>query len=131
MSSTPTKRTRSERVASLQTGPNRLRHFWNSIRQIPAVVRLAMTAFSIVLIVLALRGWHPPFAFRQGFVPSRAIVARVAFSMPDPTKTAVLKAQQGREVICFYENRRQPLTQLVEPSKINSSSSWAPQPPNN
>ncbi len=32
--------------------------------------------------------------------------------MPDPTKTAVLKAQQGREVICFYENRRQPLTQL-------------------
>ena len=112
MATTPTKRTRSERVASLQTGPNRLHHFWNSIRQIPAVLRLVMTAISILLIVVALRGWQPPFAFRQGFVPSRAIVARVAFSMPDPTKTAVLKAQQGREVICFYENRRQPMTQL-------------------
>ncbi|MFO1063941.1 MAG: HDIG domain-containing protein [Pirellulales bacterium] len=59
-----------------------------------------------------LSGWEPPFAYREGFVPPRAVMARVAFEMPDQAKTAVLRNEKRRTVLCYYENQPRALVQL-------------------
>ncbi len=117
MSSNLGKRTRSERVASLQTEPGALRQWTQSLTQMPVLLRFGIALLFAVALTVLMRGWQPPFAFRQGYIPPRSIVARVAFKMPDVTKTEVLKAQQSREVICFYENRVQALVQIREAIK--------------
>lgn len=59
-----------------------------------------------------LEGWKPPFAYREGYVPPRAIMSRVAFEVPDAKKTEMLRGQIRREVLCYYENDPEPLVQL-------------------
>lgn len=71
-----------------------------------------MAVLAGLAILIIMRGWQPPFAYREGDVPLRAVVARVAFDMLDEGQTAVLRDQKRREVLCFYENRPQPLSQL-------------------
>ncbi len=112
MSTTPSKRTRSERVASLQTDPTQLKQWLKSLSKGSTLLQFCIALLFAVLVSFCMRGWNPPFAYRQGYIPPRAIVARVAFKLPDVTKTEVLKAQQSREVVCFYEHRQQPLVQL-------------------
>ena len=62
--------------------------------------------------LVVLRGWEPPFPYREGYVPARAVVARVSFQVPDDNKTEVVREQRRRETLCFYENRPEALTQL-------------------
>lgn len=74
--------------------------------------RLAIAIVVALGILVFVRSWEPPFAYRQGFVPQRAILARVPFEVVDEVKTEVLKSQAGREVYCIYENRSEPIIQL-------------------
>lgn len=66
----------------------------------------------MLALLVILEGWHPPFAYREGYVPPRAIMSRVAFEVADADKTDMLRAQTRREVLCFYENHPKQLTQL-------------------
>ena len=117
MATNPSKRTRSERVASLQIQPGIIQNGWKKLSQASTLQALGIAFVAVVIITVALQGWQPPFAYRQGYIPARAIVARVAFTMPDPTKTKVNRAQKAREVICYYENHRQPLSTLRDAVK--------------
>lgn len=112
MSSYSTKRTRSERVASLQTNPGFFAEWFSILTRGPSILRIAMALATVLVVTISMRGWNPPFAFREGYIPTRSIMARVPFQMPDPNKTAIQKAQAGKEVLCYYENRPQPLIQL-------------------
>ncbi len=69
------------------------------------------------LIILILQGWRPAFAYREGQIPQRDIVARVAFDVVDSGQTEMLRKQKRREVLCFYENRSQPILQLISTIK--------------
>ncbi len=111
MSNVPIRK-RSDRVATLQMDSFSWAAFWNRLTQPSMLLRFAMLAGSILIVTVAMRGWNPPFPYREGYVPARAIVARVPFEVLDEKKTALIKAQAGREVLCYYENRKQPLIQL-------------------
>jgi len=71
-----------------------------------------MAILVAVGITVAIQAWNPPFAYRQGYIPPRAIVARVYFEMIDSNKTATLRSLAAREVICLYENRPQQIAQI-------------------
>lgn len=81
-----------------------------------------MSLCAALLIIIILEGWKPSFAYREGQIPQRDVVARVAFDVVDSTQTELLRKQKRREVLCFYENRSQPISQLNSTIKNKFSS---------
>ncbi|MDZ4847956.1 MAG: HDIG domain-containing protein [Pirellulaceae bacterium] len=116
MSSNSTIRTRSERVATIQVD-SLWNNVWRQATQRSTLLRLGISVLAAILIGLSVEAWNPPFAYHQGYIPPRAIVARVYFEMLDKGKTDSLRAEASREVICFYENRNQPIVQLRNGTK--------------
>ncbi len=110
-------RTRSERVASLQLQRSSWRLWTQQLLSGPAILKFLLACTAAVGMLVILRGWEPPFPYREGYVPPRAIVARVSFEVPDPNKTEVVREQRRREVLCYYENRPEALTQLRDAIK--------------
>ncbi len=111
MSSNQTIRTRSDRVATLQIESFWFRS-WRQFTEPTALVRLGIAVFAALIVMYAVKAWNPPFSYRQGYIPPRAIMARVYFETIDKAKTDSRKNEAARAVVCFYENRNQPLTQL-------------------
>lgn len=112
MASSNTIRTRSERVASLQLEPSALRRQLSVLLTGRSLIQLLIAITSAAAIVFIFRGWNPPFAYREGQIPDRDIVARVAFEMEDAQQTKLLRDQRRRETLCYYENRPQPISQM-------------------
>ena len=105
-------RTRSERVASLQLEPSALQRQLTQLLTGQSLLQLLIAAVTVVILVVVLQGWLPPFAYREGQIPERDIVARVAFDLVDVQQTKMLRDQRRRETLCYYENRPQPINQL-------------------
>ena len=57
---------------------------------------------------------------REGDIPERVIVARVTFDMIDVTNTAVVRDQQRRDTLCYYENHLLPHSPLSPLSQLQS-----------
>jgi putative nucleotidyltransferase with HDIG domain len=68
-------------------------------------------AAAVIMAIIA-RSWAPPFHYREGYTPSRDIIARTEFTVPDPV--AVDRAQEAarRQARHAYLNAPQPLKQL-------------------
>ena len=99
-------------MASLQLEPSLVRRYVQQLVTGKSLLQIALAAVAAVLLLLMLEGWRPPFAYREGQIPERDVVARVAFDMVDAQQTKMLRDQKRREVLCYYENRSQPITQL-------------------
>jgi len=82
------------------------------ITSFDALARLGIAVAAAVILIVFVRGWEPPFAYRKGFIPQRAILARVPFKVYDEKKTDALRMQSGREVLAVYENIKEPIVQL-------------------
>ena len=106
------KKSRSERVASLKLGKLDWQIWLDRLRSTDVLIRFAVAATAALLLTLLVRGWEPPFPYRIGYVPPRAIPARVPFQVEDDVQTDALRIQAAREVLCIYENRKEPLVQL-------------------
>ncbi|MFN5467989.1 MAG: HD family phosphohydrolase [Pirellulaceae bacterium] len=109
--STP-KKTRSERVASLQTGPSSWDRWKTWLLKRQTLQQLAISFCVFGLLWASTGAWNPPFPYRIGDVPGRSLVPRISFQRPDLFRSAVERNQRRREVQCVYENRPQPLVQL-------------------
>jgi hypothetical protein len=107
-----TSRSRSQRAASLKLDAAPWRVWLKKFSSGPAITRMGIALLTAVLITLSVRGWNPPFPYRQGQIPARDLIARVSFETIDKTGTASAKDQAARESICFYENRKALITQL-------------------
>jgi putative nucleotidyltransferase with HDIG domain len=105
-------RTRSERVASLQLEPSELRRYLSQLFTGRSLLLIVCCGLSLMALVVIFQGWRPPFTYRQGQVPTRDVVARVAFDVVDSQQTKLLRDQRRRETLCYYENRSQPILQL-------------------
>ena len=81
MSSGITRRTRSDRVASLTLRHGRLERLVQQLQERETWLRIALFAGCLTLLCLVTRAWSPPFSFRSGYIPQRNIVARVDFSV--------------------------------------------------
>lgn len=111
MATNPSRRTRSERVAAIQA-PSSLKLWIQGLCSGPSLMRFGIALAAMTTLLLILEGWKPPFAYREGYVPPRAIMSRVAFDVADAEKTERLRAERRQEVLCFYENNPAALTQL-------------------
>ena len=116
-----TKRTRSERVASLQMEPSKLSTWLRDLLTGQVLLRVGSAFLAAIAILIIQRGWQPAFSYREGDIPARAIVARVPFDMVDVTKTAVLRDQERRAVLCLYENRLLPQSPLSPISQMQDA----------
>lgn len=112
MSSTQNAKTRSERAANLRVEGYPWRRVFERFTSVEALMRLGMAVIAAIVLVIFVRGWEPPFAYRKGFIPQRAILPRVPFKVVDQEKTYALRIQAGREVLCIYENNKEPIVQL-------------------
>jgi len=106
------KKSRSERAASLRTRRFNWQDWVDRATSMDLLIRLSIVVLAGLTLSLILRGWEPPFPYRIGYVPPRAIPARVSFQIEDEAQTDGLKLQAAREVLCVYENRKEPLIQL-------------------
>lgn len=112
MASSNPIRTRSERVATLQLEPSAIQRHLTHLLAARSLLQLLLAVTSMVMLMLVLQAWKPPFTYREGQVPDRDVVARVAFDLVDSQQTKLLRDQRRRETLCYYENRPQAITQL-------------------
>ena len=112
MSTTSNAKTRSERAANLKVDRYPWRRLFERITSLDAFARLGLAIAAAVILTIFVRGWEPPFAYRKGYIPQRAILARIPFKVVDEVKTDALRIQAGREVLPIYENNKEPIVQL-------------------
>ncbi|MEM7476699.1 MAG: hypothetical protein AAF483_17065 [Planctomycetota bacterium] len=108
-----TKRTRSERVASLKLESSNLSSRLRELLQGSALLRFALALATASLLVLILQGWKPPFSYREGQIPKRDIIAKVAFEVADPNKTEAEREQARSKALCHYKNDPKSILSLV------------------
>ncbi len=71
------KRKRFERIASLDLPPSQWERAWTGLRRRDVLGRIGLALLAAVSMCAVIHGWHPPFAYRTGYVPPRDIVAAV------------------------------------------------------
>jgi hypothetical protein len=76
------------------------------------LARLGVCLGAALLMLVALRGWEEPFAFRHGWVPPRGVVSRVAFERPDPEATRTAQERAAAKVRVVYANDKAPVVRL-------------------
>lgn len=81
------KRTRQQRVASVELPPGTLGRIFDGLRQGHILLRIALCALTTILLWGIARGWAPPFPYYDGYVPSRDLLARVDFEQQDAKAT--------------------------------------------
>ena len=106
------KRTRTERVAALGVSPGRLERALGSLGRRDVLLRMGLAFLAVVAMCVAIRGWDPPFAYRENYTPPRNIDARYAFEVPDPLATNVDRSRARQQAKSVYANDPEPLVRL-------------------
>jgi putative nucleotidyltransferase with HDIG domain len=112
MSTGSKKKRRIDRVTSLEMPPGVWGSLWGNLRRGNVLVRLALCAVTALLLWVITRGWAPPMPYHLGDVPSRDIIARTEFKMPDEKATDKAREQARRTAIAIYEHNPEQLEQL-------------------
>jgi len=112
MSTGTTKRTRSERVASVTLPPGTVRRVVGSLRRGEVLLRLALSLLAAVILWAATAAWAPPLEYRQGQVPARDVVAKVEFERVDPKLTEEARDRARSLAYAVYDQDATPLEQL-------------------
>jgi putative nucleotidyltransferase with HDIG domain len=110
-------RTRSERVAQFDIGPNRFVESMAFLRRGDVLLRVVICCISAVTMWLVTGGWQPPFPYRTYQTPKRNVVAETSFEVEDPVQTANQRERARRSVQCVYDHDVQPLIDLHEALK--------------
>ena len=108
----PSFRRRSRRPKSVD-----LPHgFWAMLAertiQPDVLVRLGLCVAGAIVLLVALRGWAEPFAFRIGSVPVHGVVSRVPFEKPDLEATRVARDRAAAKVRVVYAQDKAPVARL-------------------
>ena len=111
-SGSPTKRT--SRVASVQLPPSRVAIAWEMLKRADVLTRISMCIVAALAVWLITRGWQPPFAFREGDIPSRSVTARVPFQTVNVEETEQARELSRRRIITIYRHQRSELQHLRE-----------------
>ncbi len=112
MNGTKKQRAGKQRIESLGIPKPRFVEWWNRGNKSDWSILAGMTLLGGLSVLLLCQTWNPPFAYRQGEIPARDLITRVTFEVEDREATEIVREQRRREVLPFYRNRTQPLTQL-------------------
>ena len=112
MSSAQNKRPRSKRVAPLKLPPGTYEKAWDTVRRGDVLARVALCLLVAMCVWAVTGGWVPPFAFREGDILARNVVARVTFERINLQATLDAR-NSAREVMeCVYVHDPRPLREL-------------------
>ncbi|MCG8585075.1 MAG: hypothetical protein MI757_10215, partial [Pirellulales bacterium] len=106
------KRTRSERVASVELPPGFTGRMLHHIQRPDVLGRLGLCLLAAVVMLVVTRAWVPPFPYRPGFVPPRDIVPAVAVRKVNDARTEELRRQARAQATFVYDQNRKPLENL-------------------
>ena len=112
MSAGGKKRTRTERVAALGVAPGRLERALESLGHRNVLIRIGLGIMAALAMCLAIRGWDPPFPYREDFTPLRNIDVRYPFEVADPVATDSAKGRARQQAKNVFVNDPEPLIQL-------------------
>ncbi len=112
MSSGTSKRTRSERVATLKLPPGTLKKAWQAFRRSDVLLRIGMCVVAAVAAWGVTGAWVPPLAYRAGDIPARNVIARVSFQRVNEQKTREMQQSMRRTLECVYRHDPDSLEQL-------------------
>jgi putative nucleotidyltransferase with HDIG domain len=108
----PQNRRRTRRGASVDAPHGFWRMLLERVSRPEVLARLGVCLGAALLMLVALRGWEEPFAFRHGWVPPRGVVSRVAFERPDPEATRTAQERAAAKVRVVYANDKAPVVRL-------------------
>ncbi len=114
MSATSQKKTRSQRVASLEVRPAgwlaKLRRF----RRAGGWPRFLLGILGAFAVWGVIQPWQPPFAFRIGQTPARDIRARVDFQVVSEEETRIRQADKERKVPLYFRLKTDGIEQVLD-----------------
>jgi len=112
MSNGNQKRTRQQRVASVELPPGAWGKLADSLRRGRVLLRLALCSLVALTLWAFTQGWNSPFGYRVGERPSRNIVARIDFEQPDLEATREARQRARKLAVAIYDQDPEPLVQL-------------------
>src|SRR3990170_7153572 len=112
MSAGSKKRTRSERVASVELPPGLWGNLRIHLRRGHVLVRLAICAVAAIALWAVTQGWVPPQSFHLGDMPERDVTARTQFEKYDEQATNEAREQARKLAVAVYDQDPTPLVQL-------------------
>src|SRR5690606_27567642 len=112
MANVPQKRTRQQRVATVELPPGYWGSLWGHLQRGAVLLRVGICAIAARLMLVLTQGWNPPFRYRLNQVPERSIVASVDFEQPDLVATADARKQARQLTVAVYDQDPAPLQQL-------------------
>lgn len=112
MSNGNQKRTRQQRVATVELPPGAWGKFVGQLRRGSILLRLTLCALVALFLWAFTLGWDPPFAYRVGDIPQRDIVARINFEQPDEEATSKARQRARDLALAVYDQDPEPLVQL-------------------
>jgi putative nucleotidyltransferase with HDIG domain len=106
------KRTRSGRTAALALPPGKWRRLAASLRRHDVLMRIGLCVAAALLLCVVIRGWHPPFSYRENYTPLHDVSARVSFELPNANVPDAAEQQVvGYEAGQHLAEAGQPLRQ--------------------
>jgi len=112
MSNGNQKRTRQQRVATVELPPGIWGKFVGQLRRGSVLLRLTLCALVALFLWAFTIGWDPPFTYDLGEIPERDIVARIDFEQPDEEATRKAKQRARDLALAVYDQDPEPLVQL-------------------
>jgi putative nucleotidyltransferase with HDIG domain len=112
MSYVPSRRFRPHRSNGLALPPGFFARLLDTLRRTDVLLRLGLCLVAAIAMWILTQAWAPPFGFRTGYVPSRDIIARVDFEVPDKPETYRLEQQARTSAENVYILDLGPLEQL-------------------
>ena len=112
MSIGPPKRTRQQRVASVELPPGAWKTLWNNMQRGAVLLRLGLCAVAALVLWAFTSAWDPPFNHRPGEIPHRNVIARVDFEQVDVAATRKARDDARELAIAEYDQDPEPLAQL-------------------
>ncbi|MEX2169745.1 MAG: HDIG domain-containing metalloprotein [Pirellulales bacterium] len=112
MSTGTQRRTRSQRVATVELPPGPFGVLLLRLQSGYVLFRLALCALAAVMLWAMTRGWSPPQPHHVDQIPLRAIVSRVPFEQIDEAATAKAQDDAAKNAVAIYDQDPAPLVQL-------------------
>lgn len=112
MSTGTQRRTRSQRVASVELPPGPFGTIWLHLQTGQVLLRLALCVLAAIALWGMTRGWEPPQPYHIEQIPLRAIVSRVPFEQDNPEATAKAREAAAKNARAVYDQDPAPLVQL-------------------
>lgn len=112
MSTAARKRVRSTRGTTLDLPPGRFARVIAQLKRREVLVRLGLCILAVTVIWALVKAWEPPFEYREGYIPPRAITAMIAFRRPDPLGTAESQRRAAAQARFVFSQDPAPLIQI-------------------